>query len=40
MYAVRIVIVAKIRQLLLQVAGIPEENLVKKLSTNGCDNGT
>ena len=37
MYAVRIVILAEIRQLSLQVTGIPEERLVKKFPTNGSD---
>jgi hypothetical protein len=34
---VRIVILAKIRQLSFQVAGIPEKRLVEKFSANGPD---
>jgi hypothetical protein len=37
MYTVRVVILAKISQLSLQIAGIPEERLVKEFPTHGPD---
>lgn len=37
MYKVRVVILAKINKLSHQVDGLPEENLVKIISTNGPD---
>jgi len=37
MYTVRVVILAKINQLSLQVTGIPEDRLFKEFLTNGPD---